>query len=80
MVRVGKKIDYFPLLSTNCVCVCIHICRKNGCLVKLKSTKSSLGPEMVQWVQAVAITPDNLSLISETYMMERENQVLQVIL
>lgn len=35
---------------------------------------------MVQWLQALAIKPDNLSLISGTYMMERENHLLQVIL
>lgn len=28
MVRVGKKIDYFPLLSTNCVCVYTYMQEK----------------------------------------------------
>lgn len=64
MVRFGKKIDYFPLLSTyTYICMCIYMyththMQKKMMPGKIKKYKVQLGPEMAQWVQHL---PSNLT-------------------
>lgn len=54
MVRFGKKIDYFPLLSTyTYICMCIYMyththMQKKMMPGKIKKYKVQLGPEMAQ--------------------------------
>jgi hypothetical protein len=35
---------------------------------------------MAQLVKALAVKPDNLSVIPETHVVERDNQLLEIIL
>lgn len=43
-----------------------------------KNSKPSLDPEILWWVLVLVTKPDNLSLFPRAYMVEGENQLVQV--